>query len=545
MDQLLDQVNYIRSLYLDVKGADVWFLIDDERIPAHKFILKSKSAYYRNMFNGLWLEISEINLKTTKISLKSFKEFIKLIYSVTPNLTMENIEGVMHMARLTLTDDIFMECENFLENSITKETIFFTYQLALRHESKRLKVLCEDKCTELMTQAIELKTFLKCPNEFDTLFFGYELAAYYQADSLMSRFKEKISANIDRILKSKSFLKFPIGFLEIILRIDTLACEEKDIYNACVAWAKAACKRNGLNPSHGEDLRSQLGDGDVLHQIRFTSMTRNDATTCIDSYPGLLTGIELVEIYDMFRHLETHDFKRFNWTPRYFDLEWDKGESLECSRFVACDKGKTIYEVSTCEVTEFTCNRCIILTGFTFELSSQNNFKLARILINEINADGYSVERLNQGKAASFSEQRTCVDYNSFLADVQLNKCILLRPNYTYEICIRFKEVADLQSNSQLKSKIRIDQDIVLNFNRRGIVASLSIRRFDDRNILQKMICNSKLWFLIFIVFSVVAYCMWDFENIKQICLNFFEGFRSTFLQILWSILNFVLFYRF
>lgn len=544
MDQIFDQINYIRSLYLDAKGADVWFLIDNERIPGHKFILTAKSEYYKNMFNGSWLETSEIDMKETNISPESFKEFMKSVYMVTPNLTMENIEGVMHMARISFSDDIFIECENFLKNSTTRETIFFAYQLALRHESTTLKAFCEEEFSKLMKCALELKTFLQFPNEFDTLFFGYELASYYQANNLKAKFVERICVNIDRILKSKSFLEFPIGFLEIILRIDALACEEMDIFNACVVWAKAACRRNGLDPSM-DNLRMQLGDGDLLHQIRFTSMTRKDAVACIDAHPGLFTSVELLEIYDMFRHIDAFEPKKFNWTPRSFDLEWDKGQPLECSRFIARDKGKTSYKVTRCEVTEFTCNRHIVLTGFKCELSSHNKFKSVRVQINEINSGGYSVERHNQGLAVSFSERRIHVKHDSFLADIELNKCILLRPNYTYEICIRFKhQMVDLQSNSLFKENIRIDHDIILNFHRRGIVASLSIRRFDDNNrkMLQKLIHNPKFWILIFILFSITAYCMWNFANIKRKYSSFFSEIRSILSQFLWSTLNFLLY---
>lgn len=487
MDQNYSRLQYFQSLFLSPDGADVWFVIDGERIPSHKLILTAMSVYYKTMFYGSLPESGEINMNEANISPESFKEFLKFIYLVKPNLTIDNIEGVINMAKISLSDDIFAECEKFLKNAITKDCLFYAYQLALQYDMNSLNLLCE----------------------------------------------EEICVHIESALKSKSFLQFPYEFLQVILKSDSLACEEKDIFNACIAWAKAACRRNGLDAANMEHLRGQLGDS--LHQIRFTSMTNKDAAACIGPYPGLFTLDELQEIICMVGHNQTFQPKKFNWTPRYFNLKWDKGQSLECSRFIARDRGKTVYKVERCEITRFTCNRRIILSGFILELSSHNS-KSIQIRINEINSDDHCVERHSQRMTARFLQNKD-TQYTSFLANIQLNKWILLRPNYTYEISITFEhQMVDMESLSSFKQKVRVNHDIVLNFNSRGIVAELSIQRFDNRKLLRKIINNPYLWISIMVVIIIVCSigAFYIFPNLWINLTNLWSNIWPSIWENLW-----------
>lgn len=467
-----------QSLYLSPNNADVWFIIDGERIPSHKLILTAMSEYYKTMFYGSLPETGEINLNEANISSESFKEFLKFIYLVKPKLTMDNIEGVINMAKISLSDDIFAECEKFLKNAISKETLVYGYQLALQYDINSLKALCE----------------------------------------------EEICVHIESALKSKYFLQFPYEFLQVILKSDSLACEEKSVFDACIVWAKAACRRNCLDPKNMEHLRSQLGDS--LYQIRFTSMTNQDVAACIGPYSGLFTADELREIICMVGHNQLFEPKKFNWTPRYFNLKWDKGQSLECSRLIGRDKGKSMYRVERCEVTRFTCNRRIILCGFNLELSTHNS-KSIQIKINEINADERNDKRHSQRMTARFVKDSD----DSFVVHIQLNKWILLRPNYTYEISITFEhQMVDMASISTFKQKVRVNHDIVLNFSNRGIVSALSIRRFDNRKALRKVVHNPLLWSSI-IAATIIICCgsaLYVWPNLWHYITNLWSNILSN-----------------
>lgn len=58
---------------------------------------------------------------------------------------MDNIKGVIHLAKQSLSNDIFTKCEQYLMNTITMETMFFGYQLALMYDANQLKTMCEEE----------------------------------------------------------------------------------------------------------------------------------------------------------------------------------------------------------------------------------------------------------------------------------------------------------------------------------------------------------------------------------------------------------------
>lgn len=108
----------IQFLYLNPRGADVWFKIKDERIPGHKLILSAMCPYYSTMFYGSLPESTEVNMTEAVTSVESFKEFLKFMYTLQPNLTMDNIEDVISLAKQSLSDECLSVCETFLKKSL-------------------------------------------------------------------------------------------------------------------------------------------------------------------------------------------------------------------------------------------------------------------------------------------------------------------------------------------------------------------------------------------------------------------------------------------
>lgn len=113
-------------------------------------------------------------------------------------------------------------------------------------------------------------------------------------------------------IESRSFIEFPFEFLTNILRCDALACKEKIIFKACIAWAKAACDRNNQDPLNAQHLRAHLKDS--IYKIRFCSMTIDECSSCINTYLGLFSADELHEIVCMIGRVKEFKTKKFNWT---------------------------------------------------------------------------------------------------------------------------------------------------------------------------------------------------------------------------------------
>lgn len=443
----------IQSLYLNPHGADVWFKINDERVPGHKLILSAMSPYYSKMFYGSLPENSEVNMTDAVRSVESFKEFLKFMYTLQPNLTMNNIEDVISLAKQSLSDECMSVCGVFLRKSLTTENMFRIYQVALLYDIHNLKAICEDE----------------------------------------------ICVVAEKVLRSSSLLEFPYDYLHMVLKRDALACEEVDIFNACIAWAKAACKRLNLDPSNGVCLRDQLRAS--VYQIRFTSMSTKEASDCIRLCPGLFTADELEEIICMVAQEDKFQPKQFNWTPRYFDLNCYKGRNLQFSRV---KKYRFITEVKRRETTRFSCNRRVLLKSIYCEIDSLER-PLVHVTIKESRDNENEIDRYDQRLIVHFAEQ---VNRN-YKAEIVLNKSILLRPMYHYDICIEFDSsllrYTSIYTHGILATKKRIDHDIVFHFEPNGIVSGLSIYRFDKKNYLQKVFCNPKVWMMLAIVVAVVV----------------------------------------
>lgn len=444
-------LNRFKERHLSSEGADVWFNFHGERIPAHKIILTTMSPWFQTMFLGSLPEGAEVDMSEGKLTADAFKEFLQFFYMDVDNviLTMENIDGVIDLAKQSLTDHIFDECENFLVKTVTTDTMCFGYELALRYGANKLKAICEDE----------------------------------------------ICVNAEKILRSPSFIEFPHEFLQNILKCDALACEEKDVFDACIAWAKAACNRNNQDPSKADNLRAHLKDS--VYQIRFNSMTKKEIANCIGPYSGLFLADELEEIICMNGN-ETNG-KKFNWTPRYFNLKCDKGRQLKCKRFQFWSLD-FMYEVKEVETLTFTCNRRVLLTGFKCECAKQYQCEVD-FVINEMRSN-------DENKVERYSQQQVILDFkhkrkevSSYEAQVPLNKAILLRPKHKYEIRITRKleqldtEEAKLWNKTIFKSSVLVDLDIMIRFNKRqGIISALNLIRFDNKHFLQKLFDTPMSW---------------------------------------------------
>lgn len=275
----------IGSLYLNADAANVWFVFGDERIPGHKFILSKRSPWLDTMFNGALPEGEEVNMNNAGVSTEAFKEFLRFIYQKKTQLTMDNIVEAIYLAKLSLFDEFFDACEEFLMNSVTTENIFSVYQLAKLYETKKLKEICE----------------------------------------------EIIGKSAEKVIKSPSFVQLEYDNLLEFLQYDGLLCEEKDIFDACIAWARAACTRNNQDPLDPANLRAHLKDS--IYEIRFISMTAFEVGACINSCRGLFSAEELEEILLMIGGTRT-DINKFNSIQRTIDNPWNKDSKGHCfSRF--------------------------------------------------------------------------------------------------------------------------------------------------------------------------------------------------------------------
>lgn len=223
---------------LEDSDAKVKFFIGSEEIPADSRILSAFSPKYRSQFSPAMYKNNVFVLKN--VSSAGFKEFQQFSCKNEVTLTLENIEDVLDLAKQSLVDEI----AHFLINMVGLDKFLFFYRLALRFHMELLKECC--------TNAIE--------------------------------------TNVGAVFKTADFLKCEKEILRNILTIDLRDCNESEIFDACVSWARAQCEKHELDGDQSVNLRAVLGE--ALYKIRFYSMSIEEYSTISELYPELLTTKE-------------------------------------------------------------------------------------------------------------------------------------------------------------------------------------------------------------------------------------------------------------
>ncbi|XP_055317742.1 BTB/POZ domain-containing protein 3-like [Sitodiplosis mosellana] len=233
----------IAKLYLNSDLADIRFEFDNygktEFVPAHKFVLAIASPVFRAWFFGYGEEndlVTKVgkSVKIVDASAEAFKEFLQFFYLPKVTLTMEHIEEVALLAdKYDMLDSV-------------------------------------DTCA----------TFLIGQLQPDNIDWGYQLAITIQHDKLKAFFEEYIKFFAKDFFKSEWFLNCDRIFLENVLQMDDLQCDETDVVDASLAWARHNCKEKGLDENEMENLRKQLGD--CFYLIRFFAMDIKTFSPCTE-----------------------------------------------------------------------------------------------------------------------------------------------------------------------------------------------------------------------------------------------------------------------
>lgn len=427
-----------KKLYLNDEFADFHFIFklkNDrcERVPVHKMLLANASDVFQVMFDNSWNETNEVVI--VDASADAFKEFLQFFYLGKVELTMRNITEVMNLGKKYDVVECFSASGEFLIQHLA-EDICWGLELAVHFENKELEKFCE--------QIIELNT--------------------------------------KSIFASQYFLKCDQQTVKRILQMDSLNCTEVEVFEALIKWMKAKCQPNELTQ---EIIQSKFPD--LLHAIRFGSMTLNMFLTLDASYGSLLT---LNEYREIVRMIASHEYesKLFNGIRRnHIDsLQWNEAAVIKCNREI--DSSYKRYYIKNCETTTFTINKLILLGAF----SCRNLFcyhKKWEYLDDKVESEAQIVEicdssNSNKNEPVVLYSGKTHLE-TMINTRVRLPKPILIRPGFRYQIKIMLLPPKNCCTDIRLKTELLIESDICVVFHddplilndARGLIAELELNR--------------------------------------------------------------------
>lgn len=291
----------LSSLYLDLESADLIIVLQPndgpvERIPAHKCLLITKSKVFRAMLNDKWKEKDEVII--TDVNPEPFKEFLKYFYHNEVELTMENVAAVIDLGHKYDIPECVKNCCALIERNLNESNVCLAYGYAILYELDELKDECEIIISLHPKEVFESQHFLECERET----------------------------------------------LAHILRIDSMACSEVDVFNACLDWVKTA---SGQTKPTNEVIQNHLGN--LIYDIRLGTMPQKDFDAICTAHPNLLSRIECRTF--------TNQIKSKKGKPRKNPLNDTK--IIECNR--ENDIIEYGYPVSEVETTTFSCNKTLLL----------------------------------------------------------------------------------------------------------------------------------------------------------------------------------------
>ncbi|XP_055684364.1 uncharacterized protein LOC129790716 [Lutzomyia longipalpis] len=234
---------------------------EDTVVPGHKFIMSLCSWDFYNIFNFVKLDNYELIIED--VSLTSFLTFLEYCYTMKMNLC---------------------------DDTTFKKTVE-VLKLAQRFHMVPLVKICED---HIKTNISEVNCMMIFKNK-DVL------SPDSAASKEMMKKIEVYFCNI--ILDQKSLdilVDLPLKDLHEITRNPLINCDEIEIFDVLMKWAKRNCEKKNIQSDSAKNLRLILGE--VFYEIRFLSMPIDWFTDILAKYPGMFTHDEISNICNYITH---------------------------------------------------------------------------------------------------------------------------------------------------------------------------------------------------------------------------------------------------
>lgn len=254
------------------KYADFYFVFKhhgvEKRLPCHKAILASSSKVFNALFETKKV-LNQNNEEVIKdVSYDVFLEFLQFFYLPDVTLLNENLELVTYLADKYEVEKCLKICERYLIQQSTLEEVCNELNLALKLKLDELKEHCLKTITDETKKVLASEGFLECSNDA----------------------------------------------LKCILELNSVYCEEFDLFDACIKWAKNACKEKDKDSEDMENLKNELGD--CWYAIRFGAMEKEKIGECYKKNPGLFNQNELDDLFSVFASNDKYPMKIFKNTTQ-------------------------------------------------------------------------------------------------------------------------------------------------------------------------------------------------------------------------------------
>lgn len=230
--------------------SDVHFVVgkgtQQQRIPAHKFILSVGSAVFDAMFNGAMATTSE-EIELPDVEPAAFLALLRFLYSDEVQIGPETVMMTLYTAKKYAVPALEKACVDFLKSNLSSDNAFMLLTQARLFDEPQLAALCLETIDKYTSEALAAEGFTDIDHET----------------------------------------------LCAVLERDTLRIREAKLFAAVVRWAEQECLRQNFLVT-SENQRNVLGR--ALNLIRFPLMTVEEFAVG-PAQSNILTDREIVSLF--------------------------------------------------------------------------------------------------------------------------------------------------------------------------------------------------------------------------------------------------------
>jgi hypothetical protein len=361
---------------------------------AHKYVLATSSAVFYAMFYGN-LAQGESTIRITDADEEAFKEFLRFLYTDDCEITAENAMVVMYLAKKYLILSLAEKCCEVLVTSIEPENVFLVLEQAVQFDESDLEAKCWD---------IVSRNTLECMN-------------------------------------SEAFCNIGSTTLSTLLKSETFAIAEVDLFTAVLKWVDNECAKQSINVEEDKMARRRIL-GDIVYEIHFLEMSLENFAKHVPAV-GLLTEAEIISIFQAFNGVVVAG------------LQWKDQKKRLLSRVVAFSRFETSNVTGlrryggNADALTLTVNKAVLFHGI-------------RLFGNEKGGE-YEIKFSVRGEGDVTGTYTSEQDGDHLWGfDVMLSKPISVKPGEEFTIIAKIKG-PESHRGTKGKSSVKVD-DVIVTF---------------------------------------------------------------------------------
>lgn len=134
------KINKLKHLLKTHEWSDCFFIINNEKVPAHKLILSFNSPVFEMMFYGS-LPSSEIEIKD--IDVKDFKTMLEFVYTNLINFeSIQQAWNLVYIGQKYLLNELIDTSIDYIQNNLNIKNLLLSYEYSDMFNFDELKKSC-------------------------------------------------------------------------------------------------------------------------------------------------------------------------------------------------------------------------------------------------------------------------------------------------------------------------------------------------------------------------------------------------------------------